>query len=302
MPHFQSGTSLVGEVQSNEELPLAGLIGFAGRHRLGLLGGALMGGALGLAVAFVLPAQWEAVAQLRIAQIGVAPLGAMTQKREGSTTVEQPLRVVERVTQKSFKDDVLRRMGVSLDESDPKASMLRTSLKAKIEKSDLVGVRVRGASPDEAALFMNALITELASVHTKMMEPTLQRWHSEIEEIDIELKRMDRELARLRGSFERQSGVTQTATPFQAVLSNMLLYSREKEQRELRERKSELQQLSQDQTSPTTSLGRIEVSTLPVSPPKTLFVVTGLIIGLFIGSLLSVMISAGIRRRMLVKS
>lgn len=289
MSGSENEASSASGAQSDDELTFLDLVTFARRHRLALLGGALMGGALGLAVAFSLPARWEAVALLRVAQLG------------GSAPVEQPLRVVERVTQKSFGDDVLRRMGVSPDESNPKASLLRNSLKVKVEKSDLVGVRVRGASPDEAARFADAVIAELASVHAKTAEPTLQRWRSEIEEIDMELKRGDREIERLRGSLERQAGA-QTATLFQAVVSNILL-SREKELREIRERKRALQeQLSPERTFPTATLGRINVSTRPVFPRKPLFAVGGLVIGLLMGVLLSVVRGAGTRRNVRVKN
>lgn len=286
----ENETSSASGAQSDDELSFLDLVTFVRRHRLALLGGALMGGTLGLAVAFVLPAQWEAVAQLRVAQLG------------GSAPVEQPLRVVERVTQKSFGDDALRRMGVSPDESNPKASLLRNSLKVKVEKSDLVGVRVRGASPDEAARFMNAVIAELVSVHAKMAEPTLQRWRSETEEIDVELKRGDRELERLRGSLERRSGA-QTASMFQAVLTSNILLSRETELRGFRERKRALQeQLSPERAFPTSTLGRIEVSTRPVFPKKPLFAVGGLVIGLLMGVLLSVVRGAGTRRNVRVKN
>lgn len=289
MSGSENESSSASGAQSDDELTFLDLVTFARRHRFALLGGALMGGALGLAVAFALPAQWEAVALLEVAQLGVAQPG-------GSAPVEQPLRVVERVTQKSFGDDALKRMGVSPDESNPKASLLRNSLKAKVEKSGLVGVRVRGASPDEAARFADAVVAELVSTHAKMAEPTLQRWRSEIEEIDMELKRGDREIERLRGSLERQAGIDQTASLFQAVVSNILL-SREKELREVRERKRELQeQLSPERTFPTASLGRVNVSTRPVFPRKPLFAVGGLVIGLLMGVLLSVVRSAGARR------
>lgn len=276
-------------VQSDDELSFLDLVAFVRRHLPALLGGALMGGALGLAVAFVLPARWEAVALLRVAQLGVAQLG-------GSAPVELPLRVVERVKQKSFEDDVLRRMGFSPDESSPKSSLLRDGLKVKVEKSDLVGVRVRGASPDEAARFADAVIAELASVHARMAEPTLQRWRGEIEEIDVELKRGGREIGRLSGLLERQSGATQTAALSQAVLSNILL-SRETELRGFRERKRALQeQLSPERTFPTASFGRVDISAQPASPKKALFVAAGLMIGVFVGVLLSVLRHGGVRR------
>lgn len=281
MSRSENEASSAKGIQSDDELSFLDLVAFVRRHLLALLGGALIGGALGLAVAFALPAQWEAVALLRVAQLG------------GSAPMEPPLRAVERVKQKSFEDDVLGRMGVSPGESSPKASLLRDGLKVKVEKSDLVGVRVRGASPDEAARFADAVIAELASVHARMAEPTLQRWRGEIEEIDAELKRGGREMDRLSDLLGRQSGATQTAALSQAVLSNILL-SRETELRGFRERKRVLQeQRSPERTFPTASLGRVDISARPVSPKKSLFAAAGLMIGVFMGVLLSVLRHGG---------
>jgi len=276
MSNSENKVLLADGAKSDDEISLFDLVAFVRRHRFALLGGAVIGGALGVAIAFAMPAQWEAVALLRVAQLG------------GSALVEPPPRVVERVMQKSFGDDAQRRIGVSPDESLPKASLLRNNLKVKVEKSDLVSVRVRGASPDEAARFADAVIAELASVHAKMAEPTLQRWRSEIEDIDMELKRGSREIERLRDSLEKQSRVTQPASIFQAVLASNILLSREIELGTLRERKRALQeQLSPERTFPTASLGRTEVSTRPVFPSKPFFAVSGLAIGLLIGVLLS---------------
>lgn len=285
MSRSENQVLLAGRDESDDEAYLFDLA-FIRRHRFILLGGAVIGGALGLAVAFILPAQWEAVALLRVAQLGVAQPGVA--QSGGSALVEPPPRVVERVMQKSFGDDAQRRIGVSPDEPLPKASLLRNNLKVKVGKSDLISVRVRGASPDEAARFADAVIAELASVHAKMAEPTLQRWRSEIEDVDMELKRGSREIERLRDSLEKQSRVAQPASIFQAVLASNILFSREIELRTLWERRRAIQeQLSPERTFPTASFGRTEVSTRPVFPKNILFAVGGLAIGLLIGVLLS---------------
>ena len=290
--------------QSDGELSILDLMTFIWRNRLALLGGATIGSALGLAVTFTLPAQWEATALLRVAQLGGStpvepPLrGAVVEPPlRGAVLVEPPLRVVARVTQKSFEDDVLRRVDIPLDEKNPKVILLRDSLKVKVEKPDLVGMRVRGASPDEAARFADAVIAELAGAHAKMAEPTLLRWHSEVREIDIELKRGEHEIERLSGLLERPLGATQTAALSQTMLSNILL-SRETELRGFRERKRALQeQLSPERTFPTAAWGVVEVSTQPVFPKKSLFAAAGLMIGMLAGVLLSVLKPAGARRQ-----
>ena len=278
---------LLAEGASPDNEPsLLDFMTFAWRHLLALLGGALLGVVLGLAAAYTLPTEWEGMARLRVAQLGGAP------------PVEPPLRVVERIMQKSFADNALKRMGVSTDESNSKANLLRDNLKVTVAKSDLVGVRVRGASPDEVERFAAALIAELASVHATMAEPTLQRWRSEMKDVDMELTRGDREVERLRDSLERQSGITPAVGLYQSVLTNNILYWRETELRGLRERKRVLlEELSPERTFPTTPLGGIEVSVRPGFPKKSLFAAGGLVIGLFVGVLLSVLSSSIAKKR-----
>lgn len=275
----------------DDELSLLDLGMFVRRHRLALLGGSLIGGALGLAVAFALPAQWEAVARLQVAQLGAGGV------------VEPPIRVVERVMQRSFAEDVERRMNVSPEGTNLNANILVGSLKAKIEKSDLVGIRVRGGTPEEAMRFTDAVVAELASVHSKMAEPTIDRWRKELEEVQLELKRANSEAERLSIVLGEQRSSANDNSLYRAVLASNILLAREGNLRTFRERKRALQeQLSPERTFPTSPLGRIEISKQPVFPKKSLFAVAGLVIGLFIGVLYSVVISAGTRRSVRVKN
>lgn len=269
--------------QSDDELSLLDLVMFVRRHGAILLGGTLIGGVLGLAVAFALPAQWEASALIRVGQL------------VGADLVEPPPRVVDRITQKSFKDDALKRMNISPDESNPKVSLLLNSLKVKVEKSGLVGVRVRGTTPDEATRFANALIAELISAHTKIAEPTLQHWHDEIEKIDMELIRLSSEIEGLNSEIEglnnllaRSAREFSAASLFQAIRASNALLARETKLRKFLERKSTLQeQINPERTFPTSSFGQIEVSAQPVFPKKSIFAASGLVIGLLMAVLLS---------------
>jgi hypothetical protein len=274
----ENETSPVSKAQSDDELSLLDLVRFVQRHGVIILGGTLIGGALGLTVAFALPAQWEASALIQVGQLG------------GSTPVEPLPKVVARVTQKSFKDDALKRMGILPSESDPKASLLLSSLKVKIEKADLVGVHVRGTTPDDTVRFVDALFAKLVDIHTKITEPTLQHWRDVVEEIDIESGLLNKEIERLNGSLAKTTGEVSTVNFSQFVLMNNILLTRESEMRGFRERKRALQeQINPERTFPTSLLGRIEVSTQPVFPKKHLFAADGLVIGLFIGVLVSLL-------------
>ena len=190
--------------------------------------------------------------------------------------------------QKSFKDDALKRMGILPVESDPEAGLLLSSLKVKIEKYDLVSVRVRGTTPDEATRFANALIAELISAHTKIAEPTLQHWHDEIEKIDMELIRLSSEIEGLNNLLARSAREFSAASLFQAIRASNALLARETKLHKFLERKSTLQeQINPERTLPTSSFGQIEVSAQPVFPKKSIFAASGLVIGLLMAVLLS---------------
>ena len=276
---------------SDVELTYLDFVTFVRCHSLALLGGAFMGSALGLVVAFALPVQWEAVGLLQVAQVA------------GAGAVEPPLRVVDRVMQESFRENVEKRMGVSPEGATLKAGVLLGSLQAKIEKSDLVGVRVRGATPEATAHFADAVVAELASVHAKMAAPTIDRWHKELDEVEQGLKQANSEAERLSLLMAEQWRSTNDNNLYRAVLASNILLAQETNLRAFRERKRALQeQLSPERTFPTAPLGQIEISRRPVSPKKPLFAVGGLVMGLFIGASLSVLKHAGTRRSARIKT
>ena len=268
--------------QSDDELSLLDLVRFVRRHGVIILGSTLMGGVLGLAVAFSLPAQWEASALIRVGQLG--------RSVSAESTVESLSRVVDRLMQKSFKGDALKRIGISPNESDPQVDLLLNSLKVRIEKSDLVSVRVRGTTPEDAMRFVDALTMGLVETHTKMMGPTIQRWHDNVDEIDMELLRLNSEIERLSGLLEKLPRGFSAANFSQVLLLNNTLLTSEAESRKLRESRHILQeQLSPEKTFLTSSLNQTEISTRPVFPQKHLFAAAGLVIGLFIGVLVSLL-------------
>ena len=185
-------------------------------------------------------------------------------------------------------DQALKRMKVLPSAVNPNTSLLRNSLKVRIEKTDLVGVRVRGTTPDEAAHFANALIAELESVHVKMAGPTIRRWHDEIEKNDAELKRLSDETKRLNNILKILEKEHSATNLFQAILASNVLLARETELNKSLERKNALQlEISPERTFPTSPLGQVEVSEQPVFPNKSIFTAGGLVIGLLMAVLLS---------------
>ena len=275
MDNSKNEASPVSKARVDDELSLD-LVTFVRRHVVILLGGTLIGGALGLAVAFALPAQWEVNALIRVGKIGELNF------------VEPPRMAVIRTTQKPFRDGVLKRMGISPDGSNPKVDLLFSSLKVKIDESDLIGVSVRGTTPDDTVRFVEALIVELADAHARMMEPTITHWRKELDEINLELELTRKELEQMSRRPNRLTSLIDNKNTYQVPLAITIHLSRVIASSELQKQKYILQkQLSPQQTFPTISFGQIEVSEQPVFPNKSILATSGLVIGLLIGILLA---------------
>jgi uncharacterized protein involved in exopolysaccharide biosynthesis len=281
----ENETSPVSKTQSDDELSLLDLVKFIQRHGVTLLGGALIGGTLGLAVASTLLAQqWEASVLIRVGQIGNA-----------STPIESPAWAMSRLKESEpFENNVLKNLGLSPNTSGSKAGLLRNALNVKIEKPDLLYLSIRGTSREMAEQLASATVEELKDVHAKMAEPTIARWRKELDDVTLELERASREFERLSRLLDMQSNSITDRNLYQAVLASNILFARETELHGFRERKHTLQeQLSPERTFSTSSWGRTEVSEQPVSPKKSRFAAGGLIIGLLMGVLLALWRSRG---------
>ena len=91
------------EDRFDDEVSLIDLVAFVKRNVLTLISGAILGGILGLVIAFSIAPQWEATALLRVGQLGST-----------GSAIEPSLQVVDRIKNKSFQNDVLKNLGLSL--------------------------------------------------------------------------------------------------------------------------------------------------------------------------------------------
>ncbi|MDP2230701.1 Wzz/FepE/Etk N-terminal domain-containing protein [Methylotenera sp.] len=275
MNKSKSALSVTHEDQFDDELSLLDLVAFMQRNFYVLLGGALLGAVLGVVIAFVLPAQWEASALVRVGQLGnVGNVGNV------GSPIEPPLQLVDRIKNKSFQNDVLTRLGLKNGDYDVKAKLFRDTLKVKLEKSELISLTLKGTSSNEVKQQMNAVIIELKSIHAKMSAPSISRWQQELASTELELKRASEETERLAKSLNESNSLNERVFSQAALVSNLLI-ARESELRSLRERKRMLEeQLSPERTFATSELGRVEVSEKPVFPKKPLFGLAGLFLGL----------------------
>jgi uncharacterized protein involved in exopolysaccharide biosynthesis len=274
--------------QLDDELGLVNFAAFIRVNLRTLLFAAFIGGVLGLAVTFILPAQWEASTLIRIGQLGNA---------EGvGSAIEPPLQVVDRIKNKSFRNDVLKNLGMAIDEDDPDANLFRNTLKVKLEKSELISLSLRGKSPDEVKRHMDAVINELKNIHVKMSVPTINRWHQELEFVELALKQANTKTEQVANLLGNQSDLLNDRNFSQTALLSNILIAREEELRAFHARKRMLEErLSPERTFATNVLGRVDVSQEPVFPRKSLFAVVGIFTGLVLAMMLPILRSVGFR-------
>lgn len=289
MNKSESSALATHDGSQDDELSLSDLILFIRRNNRTLLGGAVGGVVLGLAIAFIVPAQWEASALVRIGQLGNAG--------NAGNVIEPPLQVVDRVKNRSFQNSALTSLKLPISDSDIKAKSFRNSLKVKLEKSELITLTLRATSPSEAEQNMNAVVNELKRVHNNMATSTVNRWHQELAATEQELQRANTESERLTKALDGYAVSINEKIFSQATLLSNILLTREQEIKNIQDRKRILEErLSPERTFQTDVLGRVEISEQPVFPKKTLLAVAGLVIGLLISVLIVVIGASGSRK------
>lgn len=233
---------------------------------------------LGIIVSFVVPKKWEATALIRVGQIG-----------DVESRIETPLALVDRMKSTSFQNNVLKRLGISVVEQDPDSSNFRETFKVKLSKSELINLTLRGTSHDGVILQMTEVINELKAVHNGISAPALNRLQQELAIIDSELKRSNEEVELLKKLIH--GSLAQNTENFsQSVLVSSVLLASDGELRSCRDRKRIIEaQLSSERTFPTDVLGKVEVSSTPVFPKKSLFAIVGLFVGLLFGVVFSIL-------------
>lgn len=271
------------ENESNDEFDLLDLVNFIRRNFIYLFWGMLLGVVVALILAMLLPKQFSATALVKIGEIAnINAAGTAT-----GSTIEPSLQVVDRIKSRSFQDDVLKALKISVDDDDSAlVKQFRNSLKVKLEKSELISLSVNANSRAQANAMMQGVLNQLNTAHYKISYPTIARLKLELVSVNNELKFADVEMKQLSKTLEIQSEKTIDMKFSQFVLLNSLRMSKEEEYRNFRDSKRMLEErLSPERTFPTHVLGRVEVSKNPVYPNYTIFGSAGLVLGLFAGLL-----------------
>lgn len=286
------------EVQRTEPLTLAEALTFFKRHVVKIGAITLAGAAIGVGVAYVIPKQWEATALLQIGQVqnNSSPYNPVNQ----TIPLETPARTVERTKIASFTDGLLTQLGLPLDQGESsRADTVRSSFAAKVVRTaDLVELKIRDLSPDDAQQSLKAAEKLIVDAHSKLFLPSLNRLKADLDTVSTNLAVAQERLAGARKMANDQTGPGGSARFSENVLLNNIINDMDKEVRTLVLRKSELtEQLDTSRTFNTREVGTISVSRRPVFPKRAAFLLAGAFAGFVIGLCLSMSIEWRNNRR-----
>lgn len=228
---------------------------------------------------FIAKPKWEATAVIQIGQVGQSGVG------QGSQLIEPPLRAIERMKMKSFEDDVLTALKIPVEVDDPVAKLFRSTLSLKaLGATDLIQVKVRAVSRDQAQTWANAVVDRLREVHERLAQPTIDRLRKQQSELKKQMQIIEEERKNLL-TIVSKSSETSGDSRFSAnlLLSNLLL-QKNAELRDFEMRRLAAdEQLTSVRTYPTSLIDRIYVPEKPASPKKLLIVMLSAVLGLILG-------------------
>lgn len=168
--------------------------------------------------------QWEATAWIQVGQVGAAPSGQ-------DPKIEAFSRALERLDTRTFRDEVLRRVGVPLD--TPEAVLYRRSMKVEpMPYANLMKVRLRAYSAEDAKQLASATADTLHGLHARIGAVPLALARERMVELDRDLR--DAQADRERLAHEA------AGSGAEAALAGVALASRNEDIRALEQVRSDL--------------------------------------------------------------
>jgi uncharacterized protein involved in exopolysaccharide biosynthesis len=182
------------------------------------------------------PPQFEAMALIQIGQIG--QIGQVGQAGQtglvGVAPIEAPARVVERLMFPTFKKAIVKRLEW---EGSVRGAVYEGSLMAKTSKAtDLVELRVRGLTREDAANSLNATIEHLAFLHREAVQPVVESLRAELNEIEAENSEIGKVLIELKRMAWAQRQLAARDRFIETMISTQLSIATEARKKELRRR------------------------------------------------------------------
>jgi capsular polysaccharide biosynthesis protein len=223
---------------------------------------------------------WEATAVIQIGQIGQLTIGPGPQLIEAST------RTIERMKLKSFEDDVLTTLGVSLNPEDQIAQLFRGSLSLRaLGTTELIQVRVRGFSSKQAATWAQNIADKIKAIHGGLTRPIVERLDKQLIELNKQMQTITEErsnLAKIVSTSAERNGDSKFSENL--LLSNLLI-AKNAEYRDFEMRRLAInEQLTAIRAYPTTLVDRVYVPEKPASPKKLLTLLLAAAVGLILGA------------------
>jgi uncharacterized protein involved in exopolysaccharide biosynthesis len=184
----------------------------------------------------------------------------------------------------TFKSAVVKKLGWS---DDARGAMYGSSLKASIAKgTDLIELRVKGLSREDAASSLRATIDYLASQHKGVAQPVIESLEAELQEISAEAKEARKTQSELERGARLQVQVAPRDRFSESVLYAQLSANDENRIRELRRKEAQYRQwISFTGKAATEAFAGPSVPEDPVSPRKLQTLMTAALGGLLLGVL-----------------
>lgn len=257
-------------------------IDFILRHKYRLLGLPVLGAIIAVLVAMALPKQWQASTIMQVGQLFYSTENDQPQL----AVIESTARAVERVRLEQFQDAVLQRLNLpTAPNVNRDTDLLRASINARlIRNAELLGISVRGTSPEMAQRVIQAYQDQLILEHLKLAEPSLKRIAAENAQVARDVTAAENRQKQLSTLAQERLKEGLRGQFSESVLLNQLIDRNDKELRDLKRRASYLlEQSSPERTFNTRPMGGIEVTKRPVWPRKINFLIIGGALGLALG-------------------
>lgn len=220
---------------------------------------------------------------VQIGQVGQPDVGQVT------SLIEPPTRAVERLKLRPFRDGVLASIEIRTSDDEPRARLYRDSMQVRqLPNTDLIELKVRGYSPEEARKLAEATISRLQEIHGRLALPSIERLRSQLDTITRELKRAQAERETLLSNTQLRQEIGPGNRFAENVLLGNILATRDAEIRDLQQRRLTLEErLTPSRTYPTSLVEEIFVPERPASPRLVLTVSLAIAGGLAAGMLIA---------------
>ncbi|MHA6886123.1 chain-length determining protein [Ralstonia pseudosolanacearum] len=250
---------------------------FARRHGKKLAVAGIVGAALALGLALVLPKQWEASAVIQVGQL------TNENPQVPSVPVETVGRAVERLQLPQFEDLVLQTLNLPLGiNENASTDLIRRSLKAvQLKNADLIEVTVRGFSQADAQRYTQAFSDALIGAHAVIAKPSLDKINANMAEVRQQISAEDARKGELSALMRARDQAKSEAKFSESVLLANMAAENDKQLQGLRQREINIrEQLNPERTFNTRLFGPVHVSRRHVFPSGLLFAASGLVLGL----------------------